>query len=374
MFGRRAPPPPPVYNPPPPYPVALLLVYFMWLCYLVAARNNWTMRSPWRPEYLWTSWPIALVIFLTAQHDLLLSAPRKRDLSDPTQSFVYALPVAGFGLLLCSEGVSWLFGMLGKQSAFASARHPVMSVHAVSFLYYVSEPGTESCVMFDAFGRPLHPLRYVLWTISVSAMCFSLYLVVEKLLAQSKELRQISIPRLRIMLIDALLGCYGTFVFGFLGSRIVLESTHLHNYCLFCLSSCCFYLMLHRLYTMLNFVTHTKYIILSGAAPQFQAVQSARATEKMRVLPSYPHSRSRIFISFPFFCPHCSRHRHHLARLPDHLAARRAPAYHRLRGARRLCHRRPLRKVPPPLRVCLACERLRDGDTTENLIQQGFRC
>ena len=38
---------------------------------------------------------------------------RKRDLSDPTQSFVYALPVAGFGLLLCSEGVSWLFGMLG---------------------------------------------------------------------------------------------------------------------------------------------------------------------------------------------------------------------------------------------------------------------
>ena len=178
-----------------------------------------------------------------------------------------------------------------------------MSVHAVSFLYYVYEPGTESCVMFDAFGRPLHPLRYVLWTISVSSMCLSLYLVVEKLLNQTKEPRPISSFKLRDMLIDALLGCYGTFVLGFLGSRIMLESTHIHNYCLFCLSSCCFYLMLHRLYTMLNFVTHTKYIILSGAAPQFQAVQSARATEKMRVLPSYPHSRSRVFLFLPVLLP-----------------------------------------------------------------------
>ena len=299
---------------------------------------------------------MSLCFFLTAQYDLLLSAPRERDLSDPTTSFIYALPVAGFGLLLCSEGVSWLFGMLGKQSAFASARHPVMSVHAVSFLYYVSEPGTESCVMFDAFGRPLHPLRYVLWTISVSSMCFSLYLVVEKLLAQSKELRPISTPRLRIMLIDALLGCYGTFVLGFLGSGIVLESTHLHNYCLFCLSSCCFYLMLHRLTKMLNFVIRTKYIILSGAAPQFRAVQSARATAKVFPPP----------LSLTHFIP-CSRHRHHLARLPCRVAARRDPNDHRLRGARRLCHRRHLRKVPPPLRLREPCQRL-SGATRGTLV------
>ena len=306
---------------------------------------------------------MSLCFFLTAQYDLLLSAPRERDLSDPTTSFIYALPVAGFGLLLCSEGVSWLFGMLGKQSAFASARHPVMSVHAVSFLYYVYEPGTESCVMFDAFGRPLHPLRYVLWTISVSSMCFSLYLVVEKLLNQTKEPRPISSFKLRDMLIDALLGCYGTFVLGFLGSRIMLESTHLHNYCLFCLSSCCFYLMLHRLTKMLNFVIRTKYIILSGAAPQFRAVQSARATAKY----SLPHSRSRIL--FPPLCPlpPCSRHRHHLARLPCRVAARRDPNDHRLRGARRLCHRRHLRKVPPPLRLREPCQRL-SGATRGTLV------
>ena len=229
-------------NPPPPFPLLLILVYAVWLSYLVLAKRRILMREPHRLDQLWKCWPMTLFAYLTSQYDLQpMAMGGPRDLSDSYRSLVFAMPIAGFGLLLLSEAVAWLFASLGPKRAFANLRHPVMAVHMVTFLYYSFEPGTESCVMYasrhanypgfpcrhhfdgrrvpcpsvdnpaarprvtrwDAFGRPLHPLRYVMWTISVSAMCLSLFLIVENILQQSKESRSLSREQLRDKLINA---------------------------------------------------------------------------------------------------------------------------------------------------------------------------
>ena len=149
---RRPPPPPPaqLVNPPPPYPILVLMVYGVWLTYLIAAKKNHVMRNPSQLNRLWLCWPISLGSYLVSQYSLTnldTTIGAGRDLSDPLHSIIFALPIAGFGLLLMSEFVTWLFATLGPQRAFAPLRHPVMSVHAISFLYYVDEPGTETCLM-----------------------------------------------------------------------------------------------------------------------------------------------------------------------------------------------------------------------------------
>ena len=106
------------------------------------------MRDPHRLDQLWRCWPVTLCAYLTAQYDLqTVNIASQRDLSDPYRSLVFAMPIAGFGLLLVSELFTWLFASLGPARAFANLRHPVMSVHLITFLYYVFEPGTESCIM-----------------------------------------------------------------------------------------------------------------------------------------------------------------------------------------------------------------------------------
>lgn len=39
-----------------------------------------------------------------------------------------------------------LSSLLGNTPAFAALRHPVMSVHVMTLLYYIFEPITETCV------------------------------------------------------------------------------------------------------------------------------------------------------------------------------------------------------------------------------------
>ena len=229
-------------NPPPPFPLLIILICALWLCYLLLAKRRILMRDPHRLDQLWRCWPVTLCAYLTAQYDLqTVNISSQRDLSDPYRSLVFAMPIAGFGLLLLSEAVAWLFASLGPKRAFANLRHPVMAVHMVTFLYYSFEPGTESCVMYasrhanypgfpcrhhfdgrrvpcpsvdnpaarprvtrwDAFGRPLHPLRYVMWTISVSSMCLSLFLIVENILQQSKASRSLSREQLRDKFVNA---------------------------------------------------------------------------------------------------------------------------------------------------------------------------
>ena len=189
---RPAPAPP---APTAPFPVVVVSIYVVWLVYLILAKFKRTMLAPVVLDNLWMCWPVALTIFLSAQYELTpLSADSTvRDLSDPIKAVAFALPIAGFGQLLLSEMAVWLVGYLGPRRRFAALRHPVMSVHAITLLFYVFEPGQEAIIMFDAFGRPLHPLRYVLWTISVSSMCFAMFLVVD---AYGGEGRTRGMPRL----------------------------------------------------------------------------------------------------------------------------------------------------------------------------------
>ena len=231
--GRRRHPP---LNPPPPYPVLVVVIYAAALIFLVLARYGLVFRRPDRLDRLWMCWPVCMAVYFLSSYSLNTEGVSKmgagRDLSDPMSSLIFSLPIAGFGLLLVSEMITWLFAALAKQRTFASLRHPVMSVHLTTWMYYISEPGLESCTMSDAFGRPLHPMRYVMWTISVAAMCYALYLVVESVLQQPGVSRapshtpswsSVMVPtheapdalapsytRMRRMLLGAWLGCYGT--------------------------------------------------------------------------------------------------------------------------------------------------------------------
>jgi len=152
-----------------------------------------------------------------------------------------------------------------------------MCVHAITLLYYIFEPGVERCLMLDAFGRPLHPMRYVMWTISVSSMCVSLYLVTEGSLSQTRrdEKRAISREETRDKLVDALLATVFTFLFGFLGSRVNVEGTLWPNVAFFLMSSASFYLKLYRLWAMLGDVTGSGRVVRSGNAPQFVVIRVA---------------------------------------------------------------------------------------------------
>ena len=58
---------------------------------------------------------------------------------------------------------------------FCYVRHPAMCTHLVALLYYISEPPPEACVHSDIFGRPIYPLRYMMWTISVSSMVIAIF-------------------------------------------------------------------------------------------------------------------------------------------------------------------------------------------------------
>ena len=54
------------------------------------------------------------------------------------------------------------------EQCFANSCEPVISVHATSLFYYLVELFLTTHTMIDAFGRPIYPLRYVMWTCSVS--------------------------------------------------------------------------------------------------------------------------------------------------------------------------------------------------------------
>jgi len=279
MFGRRrAPPPPPLPAPAQPYPILVLGMFAGWLLFLVLAKQQRALPRPHQLKRLWMCWPMTLGAFLTAQHDVLghFNLRGGHDLNDPVQALVYLVPIVGFALLFTSEMVTWIFALLANPPpAFAALRHPVMSVHAMSLLYYIFEPITETCVRFDAFGRPLHPLRYVMWTISVSTMCLALYVVVEHLLRNSKFQRSLSEVELRDMFIDALIGCYFTFTLGYLGSHLIMSESRVLNYGCFFAASAAFYLMLARLTSMLTHVSRERRIVQTGFAVQFKVVRAA---------------------------------------------------------------------------------------------------
>ena len=297
----QSPPAPPPAAPTLALPPVTLSIYAVILATLLLAKFGHIVQNPNRLDSLWLVWPIGTVIFSVAHRELSTGYANWKELENPAHSLVYALPIAGFALLLISEMVTWLFSCLGPRRAFAPLRHPVMCVHMISLTYYWCEPTVQDLPL-DAFGRPLHPLRYIMWTISVSSMCFSLYLVTTNVL-QPKEQR--TAQELRSMLIDSLIGCYLTFVLGFLGSFVKvrdmparltpppcarvfcgrdltacdwlaqIDGNVTPNVLLFCLSSLGFYLMLLRLTSMLRKVYRDERVIRRGMAAQFQAISFA---------------------------------------------------------------------------------------------------
>jgi hypothetical protein len=80
------------------------------------------------------------------------------------------MPIAAFGMMLVSEISVLVFARGFPRMTFSYMRYPVMSVHATGLFYYLVELCLTTHTMIDAFGRPIYPLRYVMWTCSVSRM------------------------------------------------------------------------------------------------------------------------------------------------------------------------------------------------------------
>eukprot|EP00964_Phaeocystis_antarctica_P085564 scaffold54073_cov60-Phaeocystis_antarctica.AAC.1 len=80
------------------------------------------------------------------------------------------MPIAAFGMMLVSEISVLVFARGFPRMTFSYMRYPVMSVHATSLFYYLVELFLTTHTMIDAFGRPIYPLRYVMWTCSVPRM------------------------------------------------------------------------------------------------------------------------------------------------------------------------------------------------------------
>ena len=130
--------------------------------------------------------------------------------------FTWLMPVTGFGLLLWSELAAFLFSRIGP-GEYHHLRHPVMAVHATSLGYYLLQASSLSPPITDSFGRPFFPMRYVLWTDSVTCMIIAIYYVIRNTLVQAKALPAFAAELHRLLSI-ALFSVLGTFAFGGVGS------------------------------------------------------------------------------------------------------------------------------------------------------------
>ena len=134
------------------------------------------------------------------------------------------MPITGFCLLSAAEVCGLLFMSVGPARPFIFLRYPPLAVHVCALIYYLSEDDIP--VMVDVFGRELHPLRYVLWIISVSQMSLSIYYVVASILAKraagmipTSAKRKEELHALIVRTLYSVLACFG---FGFLASWINL--------------------------------------------------------------------------------------------------------------------------------------------------------
>ena len=276
-------------------------------------------EGSWRPrrEHAVLVWPSALGTFLLSHavfgptwdevFTVLNSPSAYEELSNPIHQFLVesirraALP--GFSLLLFSEVSSFLFIQLGPMALrrTASLRHPVMCTHTVALLYYLIEPSASSYL--DVMGRPIFPLRYLLWQTSVSSMVLSIYYVCDAFWEQkqpvavgvplgtagaSGQLRgcvtaPATTPRdgvartrvqetLRKHLVHGLLSAAGTFGFGYLAGCPVPGGLPV-NLAAFVLSSVAFYVLLYQMSGMLRLSSEHPSIRGSGIDEQFRVLR-----------------------------------------------------------------------------------------------------
>ena len=131
---------------------------------------------------------------------------------NPTHAAFLIAPLIGFSLLAISEFLSWFFvSVIGPASKFAHLRQPVLAVHATTALFYIICYTRGTTVMEDRFGRPLYPLRSVMWSVSVSSLGLSVHMLLESMPAPRK-------PKLHDALVHYLIAVPVCFVTGFMSS------------------------------------------------------------------------------------------------------------------------------------------------------------
>ena len=313
----RRPPPPPAPQATSSSAALLVIILVAYLLTLIRLLPE----GSWRPrrEHAFLVWPTALGCFLLSHavygppwdevFIVLNQPPAYEVLSNPIHQFFVesirraALP--GFALLLFSELSSFLFIQLGPLALrrTASLRHPVMCTHTVALLYYLIEPSTSSYV--DVMGRPIFPLRYLLWLTSVSSMVLSIYYVCDAFWEQkqpvavgvplrasagaSAQLRPacVTTPEtgpsdgvartrvqeiLRKHLVHGLLSTYGTFGFGYLAG-FPLPGGLSVNVTMFVLSGVFFYVLLYQMSGMLQLSAEHPSIRGSGIDEQFRVLR-----------------------------------------------------------------------------------------------------
>ena len=227
---RRLHPPPPPPPPPPTQPHLLALTCCVILA-CASAKYLWTIIQPLR--FPGSSRLIALSrrnaflcvpcypgFLLLFHHALTLTEgaqtspiPEGIAQTRPLLAIYLVTPLAGFGLLFISEFLSWIFTCcLGPVTKYAYFRHPVMAVHASAGVFYFLSYLCGSVTLEDRFGRPLYPLRYVMWFVSVSSLGQSVYMLLDAMPGNTEYQMRVLHTRLARYLL-AVPVCFGAGFF-----------------------------------------------------------------------------------------------------------------------------------------------------------------
>jgi len=276
FLSRRqppAPPPPELISWPLPILTALVIVittvYFRPIVKALLGRDGrvaLTRQTAYACMPCYTS-------FLLLCHFALSAAgyPRSSPLPEPNSSsvmlqLVLISPVIGFGLLLVSEVFSWLFiSVLGPATEYAYFRHPIMGVHATTLTFYVLTYTHGAVTLEDRFGRPLYPVRYVHWFVSVSSLGHSVYLLLEQMSGPK--------PRgLDATLVHFLTAAPLCFATGFLASYTAAFWPAMA----WCAASFVAFWYMQQLMLRMIYMGETHPAIIKGGnAPQFTAIRVA---------------------------------------------------------------------------------------------------
>lgn len=183
---------------------------------------------------------------------------------NPSLAAFLIAPLIGFSLLAVSEFLSWFFvSVLGPATKFAHLRQPVLAVHATTALFYIICYTSGTTVLEDRFGRPVYPLRSVMWTVSVS----SLGLAVNMLLGEMPGSPKVELHDALVHYLIAVPVCFLT---GFLASW---QRSFWPAMVWLALSFLAFWYMLALMVWMLRVGETRPMVKRGGNAPQFKALQ-----------------------------------------------------------------------------------------------------
>lgn len=252
----------------------------LWLLFLRVAPSH---GFRFTKSTVWGVLPAAISALVICR--LALSCGCQRAVPAVVDDTMGNIPVTAFSLLLSSEIVAYAFASVGPRRHFSFLRIPAMVVHTTTLLYYLWEPHTGAFALIDAFGRTLFPLRYVMWTISVTNMSLSVYFVVESIL--NKHVKGMPLWRpedadaLHARLVSTMQACVMMFATGFLASVIKLDAATagalalLPNGLMAVLSCVFMYIMLFNLNDMLFRAQENALVKVSGVSHQIFLVRMA---------------------------------------------------------------------------------------------------